>query len=496
MHMTDPRPYAGTGDDTGVVPVVGRDREPATSRPRWVSELMHSLRASPVFALAVLITLGLAGFNGLMAGLMAFRLDFLLPGPFAQMTHFTEAIHRTHDLTFGFIFVPAVVGMLAQLRRPSKNVAGQLMALIPSVGLVLTLVLTKNTNVLQPPWITVGVAALIATVLHPTGRDFFRSFSVARINWVMLALVIIAAVPLLVFASTNIGLQRTVPDAHARPGHYGFMAAFGFTVIGVGLLASLRPDGWRLTAWVTGFLPALLGLASVVYPDATSSLGLVWALAAIVWGVGFIAAGELTQRLRATEEDTHMADQPPDTSVGRDRESTPGTPTWVKAAAIIALAAVVLFVILMLFGGGGHGPARHTATGDAGGQIPPSSGVGGPADAVQAARRFEVTTPDTMTFEPSRINVSAGETVTFVVTNTGQAVHEFTLGDAAMQQEHAGMMAHMPAGMAHDTSNSIRLQPGETKQLTWRFGGTGTIEYACHEPGHYQAGMRGQITIT
>jgi len=372
--MADPPTYPDTGDDTGVGPVVGRDREPTTSRPRWVSELMHWLRASPGFALAVLITLGLAGLNGLMVGLMALRLDFLLPGPFAQMTHFTEAHHRTHDLTFGFIFVPAVVGMLAQLRRPSKNVAGQLMALIPSVGLVLTLVLTfvltDNTNVLQPPWVTVGVAALIANVLHPTWRDFFRSFSVARINWVMLALVIIAAVPLLVFASTNIGLQGTVPDDHAGMGHYGFMAAFGFTVIGVGLLASLRPDGWRLTAWVAGLLPALLGLASVVYPDATSSLGLVWALAAIAWGVGFVAAAELTTR--ATEENTHMAGLPPDTGVGRDRESTPGTPLWVKVFGIIALAVVLLFVILLLFGGG-HGPGRHTPSGDAGGNRSPSA---------------------------------------------------------------------------------------------------------------------------
>jgi uncharacterized cupredoxin-like copper-binding protein len=64
-----------------------------------------------------------------------------------------------------------------------------------------------------------------------------------------------------------------------------------------------------------------------------------------------------------------------------------------------------------------------------------------------------------------------------------------------MQQEHAEAMAHMPAGMAHDTPNSITLQPGETEQLTWRFGDTATLEYACHQPDHYQAGMRGEVTI-
>jgi hypothetical protein len=215
------------------------------------------------------------------------------------MTHFTEPHHRVHDLTFGFLFVPAVVGILAQLRRPSKNVAGMLMALIPSVGLLLTLLLTfvvtNNTNVLQPPWVTVMMAALLAALLHPAERAFFRSFRVARVNWVMLALVAIAAVPLLAFAATNIELQGTITDEHAAAGHYGFMAAFSFTIIGVGVLASLRPDGWRLAAWVAGLLPVFLGLTSLIYPNASSSLGLVWAVAAIAWGFGFVAAAELTK---------------------------------------------------------------------------------------------------------------------------------------------------------------------------------------------------------
>jgi len=137
-------------------------------------------------------------------------------------------------------------------------------------------------------------------MLHPAGRHLFRSFRILRVNRAMLALVIIASVPLLAFASTNIGLQKTGAggNEHFDLGHYGFMAAFSFTVIGVGLLASLRPDGWRLTAWVAGLLPALLGVTSFLYPDVDSSLGPVWALAAIAWGVVFVAAGELSREAR------------------------------------------------------------------------------------------------------------------------------------------------------------------------------------------------------
>lgn len=264
-----------------------------------VRETLGTLRRSPGFALALLITLVAAGFNGLMVGLMALRLDFLLPGPFAEMGHFTDLSHRTHDLTFGFLFVPAIAGVLAQFRRPSKNVAGMLMALIPSAGLLLTLLLTlvlmNNGRVLQPPWLTVMAGALIAGSLHPAGRHFFRSFGISRMNRIMLALVIVAAGPLLALASTNIGLQGAVVDDHAAAGHYGFMAAFAFTVIGVGVLASWRPNGWRLTAWVAGLLPALLGIASLMYPEAASSLGVLWALAAIAWGAVFVTAAEITR---------------------------------------------------------------------------------------------------------------------------------------------------------------------------------------------------------
>jgi hypothetical protein len=256
-------------------------------------EIRQSLRTAPIFAAYLLATLGIAGVIGLMTLVMTFQPGFL------GMAHFTEPHHRIHDLTYGLIFLTAVVGILAQLRRPLDNVAGMTMALVPWTALLLAAVLAGDAGVARSAERILAAAGTVLTALcHPAGRGFFRSFSRSRVNRVMLALVTIAAVPLLVLASTNIGLQRTVADDHAAMGHYGFMAAFSFTVLGVGLLASLRPDGWRLTAWVAGLLPALLGLASLLYPVA-SGLSLPWTLAAIAWGVGFIAAAERTQDTKA-----------------------------------------------------------------------------------------------------------------------------------------------------------------------------------------------------
>jgi hypothetical protein len=166
----------------------------------------------------------------------------------------------------------------------------------------------------------------------------------------MLVLVVIAAVPLVGFASSNLALQGTVRDDHAVMGHYGFMAAFGYTVIGAGLLASLRPDGWRLTAWVAGLLPALLGLASLVLPGVSSSLSLVWALAAMAWGVTFVAVAEVMRRGGRT--DLEPAGPLP------ERRATTGIPRWVYVSGIIVIVLALLFAIQHLTGGGG--PGLHT----------------------------------------------------------------------------------------------------------------------------------------
>jgi hypothetical protein len=314
-----------------------------------------TLRSRRAFSVAVLVTLGLAAFFGLVVWQPT-----IIGGLVGQDTgghislHFREPHHRVHDLTFAFLLGTAVVGMVAQLRSPSKQVANQLMALVPFVGLVLATALT-NAWVLSIPWVVVGASTLLAATLHPAGPNLFRSLGVSRLNRVMLVLVLVAAGPLLAFAFTNIALQRAGPSDHALLGHYGYLAAYGFTVIAVGLVASLRPDGWRLTAWVAGVLPVLLGLVSVVFSDVDSSLGLVWALAAIAWGGMFLATAELARR---PTEERHRVDVPrygatgDGIGVGPDRGSTAATPLTAYVAGLVVIAVVALFVVQHLIGGG------------------------------------------------------------------------------------------------------------------------------------------------
>lgn len=43
--------------------------------------------------------------------------------------------------------------------------------------------------------------------------------------------------------------------------------------------------------------------------------------------------------------------------------------------------------------------------------------------------------------------------------------------------------------------NAVVLDPGETKEVTWKFTVAGTFLIGCHQPGHYDAGMVGSITV-
>ncbi len=56
-----------------------------------------------------------------------------------------------------------------------------------------------------------------------------------------------------------------------------------------------------------------------------------------------------------------------------NRPTYPGTPRWVKVFGIIVIVVVLLTVIMLLTG---HGPGRHTPSGEAGGQVASSSVTG------------------------------------------------------------------------------------------------------------------------
>jgi uncharacterized cupredoxin-like copper-binding protein len=42
----------------------------------------------------------------------------------------------------------------------------------------------------------------------------------------------------------------------------------------------------------------------------------------------------------------------------------------------------------------------------------------------------------------------------------------------------------------------VHVDPGKTGEIVWTFNRAGSFELACLIAGHYEAGMRGTITVT
>jgi uncharacterized cupredoxin-like copper-binding protein len=123
-----------------------------------------------------------------------------------------------------------------------------------------------------------------------------------------------------------------------------------------------------------------------------------------------------------------------------------------------------------------------------------ASSAGQPGDAKSATRTVAVTMFDTMRFEPATIAVKKGETIHFVIKNEGKVRHELILGSKQELKEHEDMMRAMP-NMTHHDANSVTVDPGRTGDLVWRFTRAGTFDFACLEPGHFEAGMKGTVGV-
>lgn len=101
---------------------------------------------------------------------------------------------------------------------------------------------------------------------------------------------------------------------------------------------------------------------------------------------------------------------------------------------------------------------------------------------------------DSMRFQPAQIVVARGETLRFIVKNSGKLKHELVLGQVRDLQEHAKLMQKFP-GMEHADDNMVSVAPGQQGSLLWQFSRAGTVHFACLQPGHYEAGMKGLVKV-
>ncbi len=133
----------------------------------------------------------------------------------------------------------------------------------------------------------------------------------------------------------------------------------------------------------------------------------------------------------------------------------------------------------------GHdGGAAHGATGTA----------GGPGKATDVTRTVRIDFGDTA-FTVKQIQVQAGETIRFVITSKSSIRHEFVIASHDEHLEHRKMMQEMAGMEMDDEPNAITVDPGQTKELIWKFGKDKDVEFACDIPGHAEQGMAGKFRV-
>ena len=105
----------------------------------------------------------------------------------------------------------------------------------------------------------------------------------------------------------------------------------------------------------------------------------------------------------------------------------------------------------------------------------------GPQEVQVTLSEYKITSSLT-TFSP-------GTSYHFVITNNGKVAHEFMIMPMGMNM-HGVSMDDMHKNALHMIDS---VAPGETKTFDYTFASSmmgQRFEFACHLPGHYEAGMQ------
>lgn len=141
--------------------------------------------------------------------------------------------------------------------------------------------------------------------------------------------------------------------------------------------------------------------------------------------------------------------------------------------------------------------------------------IGGLTATAIAARAQTVTlTMTDFQYAPKTVSVKPGTAVELVLINKGAIQHEFMLypppGSMGMEMDmdkygaentyfkDIGPIVVVYPGKKPSTSSRLErvmVDPGQTVTLKFVAKKAGTIEFACHITGHYEAGMKGSLTV-
>ncbi len=124
---------------------------------------------------------------------------------------------------------------------------------------------------------------------------------------------------------------------------------------------------------------------------------------------------------------------------------------------------------------------------------PPKAGKG--SDGAENAVTVIDIEMGTSKYSPSTIFVKAGKPIRFRFKNISTITHEALIGDATDQADHEKMMKEMGGMHMGDEPGLVSVPGGKTKTLDFTFAKPGRTMIGCHQPGHYNGGMKLNVVI-
>lgn len=233
----------------------------------------------------------------------------------------SEVSHRLHEVVFGVFFTLALVGAISQIAGAKRNLAG----LIQLTVTVLILALVVGITVWPPDVSLLLYLVPLSGVLYFGVIDRpWRSGKGFHIWAVFLTLVAFPA-----FLDEVVGhFARAGSAAQNHTTHWSVMGAFGIVLVTLGLVVATKVKGHRLVAWSLGAAAATYGAASLVYPYDASSHRPAYAIALILWGIGWIVG-----------ESLHRTDEAP------KRSGILRIVAVAVAVPILAISSVIIYFL-------------------------------------------------------------------------------------------------------------------------------------------------------
>jgi hypothetical protein len=235
-------------------------------------------RLTAVRVIAVIMAVSAVGFG-------LFTIVFGIVSP-------EQEIHAVHNaIVASLLLVLSAPPVIEVARRPDGAIRPLVLLAAVAIASLATMVLPLTADPFTLPFVVL-IGVLWAMVPSREG-----AWPDGRPSLPMLALVAAGAVLLLPFALDQAGFQRTDQSSeHAAFFHWVETSFYAVAILLLGLLAALRPGAFHMATWLAGPALAILGAASVLFPQHASALPSPWGWGALGGGVAFIALGEWEAR--------------------------------------------------------------------------------------------------------------------------------------------------------------------------------------------------------